>query len=394
MVSGTAERAPSRRLRLGMIGGGRGAFIGAVHRLAARMDDRWDFVAGALSSDPQKALASAADLRLDPTRAYPSWQAMLEGEAKLRDGGGPAIDAVAIVTPNHVHHGPAKAFLESGFHVICDKPMTTTVADAEDLVAAVQKSGQIFALTHNYTGYPMIRQARAMVAEGALGKIRLVEAEYAQDWLATKAEDTGSKQAEWRVDPARSGPAGCVGDIGTHAYNLANFVTGEAAQSLAADLQSFVPGRRLDDNAHILLRYASGARGMVWASQVASGNENGLRLRVYGEKAGLEWAQENPNYLIFMPLGEPHRRLTRGGPGSGPAAAHATRVPPGHPEGYLECFAQIYSDAAEQILARLETRDPAPDALLVPTVADGLAGVRFIAACVASSQNDAAWTKI
>ena len=304
MVSGTAERAPSRRLRLGMIGGGRDAFIGAVHRLAARMDDRWDFVAGALSSDPQKALASAADLRLDPTRAYPSWQAMLEGEAKLRDGGGPAIDAVAIVTPNHVHHGPAKAFLESGFHVICDKPMTTTVADAEDLVAAVQKSGQIFALTHNYTGYPMIRQARAMVADGALGKIRLVEAEYAQDWLATKAEDTGSKQAEWRVDPARSGPAGCVGDIGTHAYNLASFVTGEAAQSLAADLQSFVPGRRLDDNAHILLRYASGARGMIWASQVASGNENGLRLRVYGEKGGVEVQHRHTDSRLRVVLGD------------------------------------------------------------------------------------------
>ena len=383
----TGSSGLGRRLRLGMVGGGRDAFIGAVHRIAARIDDRYELVAGALSSDPDKARASASDLGLAPERAYGSFAEMAAAEAARDDG----IDAVAIVTPNHLHHAAAKAFLEAGIHVICDKPLTSTLEDAESLQALVDSSGLVFGLTHNYTGYPLVRQAREMVAEGALGPIRLVQAEYVQDWLSTPLEETGQKQAEWRTDPARSGPAGCVGDIGTHAFNLARFVTGLELEELAADLQTFVPGRRLDDNAHILLRFAGGARGMLWSSQVAPGNENGLRLRVYGEAGGLAWGQENPNELIHTPLGEAPRRLTRGGPGLGAAAARATRIPPGHPEGYLEGFAQLYLDLAEQIEARLTGRAPDPAALLVPTVADGVEGVRFIARSVESSAEGGVW---
>ncbi len=376
-----------RRLRLGMVGGGRDAFIGAVHRIAARIDDHYELVAGALSADPEKARASGAELGLVPDRAYGSFAEMAAAEAAREDG----IDAVAIVTPNHLHYAPAKAFLEAGIHVICDKPLTSTLEDAEALQALVDTSGLVFGLTHNYTGYPLVRQAREIVAEGALGPIRLVQAEYVQDWLSTKLEENGQKQAEWRTDPARSGPAGCVGDIGTHAYNLARFITGLELDALAADLQTFVPGRRLDDNAHILFLYFDVARGMLWSSQVAPGNENGLRIRVYGETGGLSWGQENPNELIHTPLGEAPRRLTRGGPGLGKAAARATRVPPGHPEGYLEGFAQLYLDLAEQIEAKLTGRPADPAALLVPTVADGVEGVRFIARSVESSSEGGVW---
>ena len=376
-----------RRLRLGMVGGGRGAFIGGVHRIAARIDDRYELVAGALASDPQRAVDSAADLLIPADRAYETFEKMASAEAARADG----IDVVSIVTPNHVHHAAAKAFLDVGIHVICDKPLTTTLDQALDLEAAVAKSGRIFALTHNYTGYPMVRQAREMVAAGALGRIRVVQAEYPQDWLSTKLEDSGLKQAEWRTDPARSGPAGCVGDIGTHAYNLACFISCLKGTEVSADLHTFVDGRRLDDNAHMMLRFDGGAKGMLWASQVAPGNENALKVRIYGEKGGLEWAQENPNYLTFIPLGEPPRLITRGGAGAGDAAAHATRIPPGHPEGYLEGFAQIYTDTAEQICARIENRDPDASALLVPGIADGVAGVRFIGAAVASSAAGAVW---
>lgn len=376
-----------RRLRLGMVGGGRDAFIGAVHRIAARIDDRYELVAGALSADPEKARASGADLGLAEDRCYGSYAEMAAAEAERGDG----IDAVAIVTPNHLHYPAAKAFLDAGIHVICDKPLTSTLEDAEALQALVESSGLVFGLTHNYTGYPLVRQARAMVADGALGSLRLVQAEYVQDWLSTPLEETGMKQAEWRTDPARSGPAGCVGDIGTHAFNLARFITGLELEELAADLQTFVPGRRLDDNAHILLRFAGGARGMLWSSQVAPGHENGLRIRIYGETGSLQWGQENPNELIHTALGEAPRRLTRGGPGLGPDALRATRVPPGHPEGYLEGFAQLYLDLAEQIEARLTSRAPDPAALLVPTVADGVEGVRFIARSVESSSEGGTW---
>ncbi|QCN99551.1 gfo/Idh/MocA family oxidoreductase (plasmid) [Azospirillum argentinense] len=389
-IEGKTASGPNRRLRLGMVGGGRGAFIGAVHRIAARLDDRYELRAGALSSDPERCQASGADLFLPPERCYASFAEMARAEAARDDG----IDVVSIVTPNHLHHDAAKAFLEAGIHVICDKPLTTTVEDAEDLAAAVERSGLVFALTHNYTGYPMVRQARAMVAAGDLGALRVVQVEYPQDWLSTRLEESGQKQAEWRTDPARSGIAGCVGDIGTHAFQLAEFVTGLRCTRIAADLTAFVEGRRLDDNAHMMLRFGNGARGMLWASQVAPGHENGLRLRVYGDKGGLEWFQEQPNHLRFSPLGEPPRTITRGGPGSDGAAAHATRIPSGHPEGYLEGFAQIYRDAADLIVARMGGAAAGEQAALVPTVQDGVRGVRFIHAAVESSRRDAAWVEI
>ena len=377
------------RIRLGMVGGGNDAFIGGVHRIASRIDDRFELVAGALSSTPEKARASAAALGIAPDRAYGSFEEMAAAEAARPDG----IEAVSIVTPNHVHYPAAKAFLERGIHVICDKPLTATSEDAEALERAVAASSALFILTHNYTGYPMVRQARAMVSEGALGTIRIVQAEYPQDWLTESLETEGVKQAEWRTDPARSGAGGAVGDIGTHAYNLACFVTGLKGTELAADLQSFGAGRRLDDNAHVMLRFSGGARGMLWCSQVAPGNENGLRLRVYGDKGGLEWAQEDPNYLWFTPLGEQKRLITRSGAGTGPEAGRVTRIPPGHPEGYLEGFATIYSDAAELIWAAIEGRKPDDGARLAPSVQDGVAGVKFIEAVVASSGAGGAWTK-
>ncbi|MBT5192637.1 MAG: Gfo/Idh/MocA family oxidoreductase, partial [Rhodospirillaceae bacterium] len=318
-----------------------------------------------------------------------TYEEMAAAEAARDDG----IDAVAIVTPNHAHFGPAKAFLDAGIHVICDKPLTTTLAEAEALQTAVEGSGLIFGLTHNYTGYPLVRHAREMVAAGELGRIRVVQAEYPQDWLSTKEEDNGVKQAEWRTDPARSGPAGCVGDIGTHAYNLARFITGLDLEEIAADLHTFVDGRALDDNAHMMLRFANGARGMLWSSQVAPGNENALRIRIYGETGGLVWDQENPNVLTHSPLGEAPRILRRGGPGLGAAAEHASRTPPGHPEGYLEGFAQLYTDLAEQIAARITGGKPDPLTLTVPSVADGVDGVRFITRAVESSQAGAAWLR-
>jgi len=391
-MANSVKRAPAagRRLRLGMVGGGRGAFIGAVHRIAARLDDRWELAAGALSADPERARASAGDLFIAPERAYGSYQEMAAAEAARPDG----IDAVAIVTPNHMHHAPARAFLDAGIHVICDKPLTTTLADARDLVQTVRRSGLVFGLTHNYTGYPMVRQMREMVAAGELGPLRVIQVEYPQDWLATKVEDTGSKQAEWRTDPARSGAVGSLGDIGTHAFNLAAFASGLAADSLLADLNTFVPGRRLDDNAAVLLRYPTGARGLLWASQVATGSENGLKLRLFGEKAGLTWAQEHPNHLTFARLGEPPRTITRGGAGAGAAATHATRVPAGHPEGYLEGFAQLYRDLAEQVAAHIDGRPADPASLLVPTVEDGFRGMAFIEAAVASSRAGNVWTRL
>ena len=315
---------------------------------------------------------------------------MARRERRLKDG----IDAVAIVTPNHAHAAAARAFLKAGIHVICDKPLTTTRREADQLAKLARESGLIFAVTHNYTGYPLVRQARAMVKAGELGAIRVVQVEYAQDWLATRVEETGSKQAEWRTDPARSGPAGAVGDIGTHAFNLAEFIVGDEVASLSAELHTFVEGRRLDDNAHMMLRFTSGAKGMLWCSQVASGIENGLRIRIYGEKAGLEWCQENPNYLTFSPLGEPPRTIRRNGSGADEASRAASRIPGGHPEGYLEGFAQLYTDVAEQIAARIEKRDPNPFALQVPTVDHGVRGVRFIEAAVRSSQRKAAWVDL
>ncbi|RUM98364.1 Gfo/Idh/MocA family oxidoreductase [Pseudaminobacter arsenicus] len=388
-IEGSKQQAQGGRIRLGMVGGGHGAFIGAVHRIAARIDDQFELVAGALSSDPARANASAAEIGIAPDRSYGSYEEMAKEEAARPDG----IEAVSIVTPNHVHAPAARAFLEAGIHVICDKPMTTTVKEAEELVALVEKTGKLFVLTHNYTGYPMIRQARAMVAAGELGDIRLVQAEYPQDWLTERAELAGSKQAEWRTDPKRSGAGGSIGDIGTHAYNLAAFVSGLETQELLAQLTTFVPGRLLDDDVQILLRYKGGARGMLWASQVAVGNENGLKLRVYGTKGGLEWTQADPNYLWFTRFGEPKQLLTRAGAGAWPQAARVSRIPSGHPEGYLEGFATIYAEAARAIRAARTGAEP-EEGTLYPTVRDGLAGMRFIEAAVSSSSADNIWIKL
>lgn len=368
------------RLKLGMVGGGQGAFIGAVHRIASRIDDRFTLVAGALSADPARAASSAADLGIAPDRSYASYDEMARAEAARPDG----IDAVAIVTPNHMHAGPAIAFLNAGINVICDKPLAATTQQAEAIAAAVQASTARFILTHNYTGYPLIRQARQMVADGKLGTIRVVQAEYAQDWLTETIETTGQKQAAWRTDPARSGGGGAIGDIGTHAFNLLTFVTGLRAEQLSADLHSFGEGRQVDDNAHIMLRFAGGARGMVWASQVAPGNENGLRLRIYGTAGGLEWGQENPNVMTYAPFGQPRQLLTRGGAGLGGGASNWTRIPPGHPEGYLEGFATLYSDAADLIQGK-------GDGALLPGIAAGMDGMWFIAACIDSARGNGIW---
>ncbi|MGD0721942.1 MAG: Gfo/Idh/MocA family oxidoreductase [Roseiarcus sp.] len=388
-IEGRSDAGKGGRIRLGMVGGGEGAFIGAVHRLAARMDDHYDLVAGALSSTAEKARRSGAALGLPADRVYDDYETMAKAEAGRPDG----IEAVAIVTPNHMHAGPAYAFLKAGIHVICDKPLTTSLAEAKKIKAAAGKSGVIFAVTHNYTGYPLVRRAREMVKAGDLGEIRLVQVEYPQDWLTGPTEATGNKQAEWRVDPARSGAGGAIGDIGTHAYNLADYVVGIDAVELSAELTSFGAGRALDDNVQIMLRYANGARGALWASQVAPGNENGLRIRVYGTKGGLHWVQAEPNQMLWSLLGQSTRIVTRGGPDAGAAAGRVTRVPPGHPEGYLEGFANIYGEVALAIKAARSGKKP-PKGVQFPTVDDGVKGLAFIEAAVKSSRANGKWTKL
>jgi predicted dehydrogenase len=372
-----------------MVGGGTGAFIGAVHRIAARIDGQFDLVAGALSADPVRAQQSGAALGFAHDRIYEDFRQMARREARLKQG----IEAVAIVTPNHLHYPVAREFLKRGIHVICDKPLTSTLTDARRLVRLVENGKALFVLTHNYTGYPLVRQAREMVVSGRLGEIRLVQVEYPQDWLAEPLEQTGQKQAAWRTDPAQSGVGGSTGDIGTHAFNLAEFVSGLELEALAADVQTFVAGRRVDDNAHVLLRFRGGARGMLWCSQVAVGHENGLRLRIYGTRGSLEWAQEEPNHLTFTALGEPPQRLARAGAGSLDAAARVSRIPAGHPEGYLEGFANIYAEAAAAIMAARDGQAPAPG-VSFPTVQDGLRGVRFVDRCIASSQRNGAWVTL
>ncbi|WP_022953918.1 Gfo/Idh/MocA family protein [Leucothrix mucor] len=378
------------KIRLGMVGGGEGAFIGAVHRIAARMDDRYELVAGALSSDPERAARSAADLGISSERSYASFSEMAVAE-KQRDNG---IDAVSIVTPNHMHFPVAKAFLEQGIAVISDKPLTVSLDEALELEALVKQSGCFFAVTHNYTGYPLVRQARHMVKTGELGNIRLVHVEYLQDWLTNKEEEGGNKQAEWRTDPARSGPAGSLGDIGTHAFNLARFISGLKVEEVSADLTSFVPGRQVDDNVNVMMRFEGQAKGMLWSTQVAPGNENNLKIRIYGDKGGLEWNQENPNQLMYSPFGEPTRTLTRGGHGLCDEALRVTRVPAGHPEGYLEGFANVYSDIADALLHCKAGASPESVMQLIPDIGAGVSGMKFISSVIASSQENGKWTKL
>lgn len=395
MVSGKPIEGTSGPIRYGMVGGGQGAFIGGVHRIAARLDGEFQLVAGALSSDPDRARASGRELGIADDRSYASFAAMAKAEAKRPDG----IEVVSIVTPNHMHYPAAKAFLEAGIHVICDKPMTSNLADAKKLAALVKKTGKLFILTHNYTGYPMIRQAREMIAQGKLGDLRIVQAEYPQDWLTETVEASGSKQAAWRTDPKQSGVGGATGDIGTHAYNLARFVSDLELDTLSADLSAFGPGRLLDDNMNVMLRFkpkgkAPGARGMIWASQVAPGHENGLKLRIYGTKGGLEWTQADPNYLWYTPYGHPKQMLTRNGAGALPASTRVSRIPSGHPEGYLEGFANIYAEAARAIRAARKNGGKLDKTVTFPGIEDGVEGVAFVEACVKSSRKNAAWTKL
>ncbi|QEI14304.1 Gfo/Idh/MocA family oxidoreductase [Cellvibrio japonicus] len=371
-----------------MVGGGRGAFIGAVHRIAARMDDRFELVAGALSSNPDNARASAADLHIAPERAYTSYDDMLRAEKARADG----IQAVVIVTPNHMHFPVAKACLEAGVAVICDKPVTRTLEEALALAQIVNDTGGFFALTHNYSAYPLVRYARELVAAGKLGKLRVVQVEYPQEWL-TEAAAADNKQAAWRTDPARSGAAGCLGDIGTHAFQLAQFIAQQNVSAVSADLASFVEGRAVDDNVHALLRFDGGAKGMLWSSQVAPGCENGLRIRLFGDKAGLEWAQESPNELWFGELNKPRQRITRRGDLGSDMVARGMRVPGGHPEGYLEGFANLYKDIADILLARQQgERHFLQD--WVPDITTGVEGMRFIQAVLDSSKQDGVWTTL
>ena len=378
----------TEKLKYGMVGGGRDAFIGAVHRKAAALDGEIDFVAGALSSNPAKAKASGRDLGLADDRNYGTWEEMLEKESQRPES--ERIDFVSIVTPNHVHYPVAKAFAEAGFNVVCDKPLVHTSEQANDLVKTVEDTGVVFAVTYNYTGYPMIRQARCMVQNGELGKLRKVIVEYNQGWLATRLEETGAKQADWRTDPARSGAAGAIGDIGSHAENLVATVTGLEISHICADLTTFVKGRQLDDDGNLLLRFEGGAKGVLIASQIEVGMENDLRLRVFGEKGSLTWRQENPNYLVYDQLDKPRQVLTRGSDYLCEAAQKASRLPTGHPEAFIEAFANVYLGAAAAMRAKKEGREPEGD---FPTVYDGARGVYFIEKTVQSAQSEQKWTE-
>jgi predicted dehydrogenase len=373
-----------------MVGGGQGAFIGAVHRTAMALDGQMELVAGALSSDPQRARASGAELGLADARNHGRWQDMLADELKR-----PAherIDFVSIVTPNHVHFPVAHAFAEAGIHVVCDKPLVHSTEEALALEAAARRSGCVFGVTYNYTGYPMVREARELVAKGVVGDVRKVIVEYNQGWLATDLESTGQKQAGWRTDPARSGLAGAIGDIGSHAENLVATVTGLELDSICADLTAFVPGRRLDDDGNVLLRFTNGARGVLIASQIEVGCENDLRLRVFGSQGTLDWRQEEPNRLVHLPIDGPARVLTRGSPWLGEAARRATRLPTGHPEAFLEAFANVYLGVAAHIRAVQSGSPPDPLDADYPRLADGVRGVRFIEKVVESAGSPAKWT--
>ena len=380
------------KLRMGLVGGGEGAFIGAVHRMAAELDGRVALVCGAFSSDRSKSRkAGPALYGIDPKRSYGTFQEMMAAEAER-----PAedrMDFVVVATPNNTHFAIAKAALEAGFHVMSDKPVTFDLAQAKELAKLAKDTGLVFGLTHNYTGYPMVKEARHLVRSGAFGDVRRVVVEYIQGWLAEREEAGDNRQAQWRTDPARSGAAGCMGDIGTHAENLAEYVTGLAIESVCADLTTFVPGRKLEDDGNVLLRFEGGAKGVLFASQIAVGEENGLKLRVYGEAGGLEWSQMAPNSLIVRWPDRPFEVRRTGGPGVGDAAATATRLPAGHPEGFLEAFAVLYRNFADTLVAKRAGRKPSEENLDFPTIADGVRGMAFIETVVASAEAGAVWTK-
>ena len=383
----------TRKLRMGMIGGGQGAFIGGVHRMAAALDGQIELVAGVFSRDWNNTQKTARDLYLDSSRVYRSADEMAAAEAKR-----PAsdrLDFVSIVTPNDAHFGPAKAFLEAGFHVVCDKPLTKTIEEAEALVAIVERTGCVFALTHNYTGYPLVRHARELFRSGEMGVVRKVIVEYLQDWLMEPLEKTGSKQASWRTDPAQSGIGGALGDIGTHALNLVEFVTGDPVSDVCADLTTFLPDRTLDEDVNALLRLKGGGRGVLTVSQVATGEENALRLRVYGSKGAVVWSQENPNYMEIYRHGRPRETLSRGrSEYLAPAAMAVTRTPWGHPEGYLEAFANIYGGAIDAIRRHVDGKPMPPSEYDFPTVHDGVRGLKFIYTAVESARKGGVWTRL
>jgi len=381
-----------RKIRMGMVGGGRGAFIGAVHRMAAALDGEIELVCGAFSSNPEKSRLSGEDLYINPSRIYGTYEEMILAEKKLPEG--ERMDFISIVTPNHMHYGPAKMALENGFHVVCDKPLSFTMDEALDLEKLVEKTGLIFALTHNYTGYPMVKQARAMVKNGDIGAIRKIVVEYPQGWLTNKMEDTGYKQAEWRTDPNRSGIAGAMGDIGTHAENLAEYITGLKISELCADISTFVEGRLLDDDGNVLLHFDNGAKGILHASQICAGEENNLNIRIYGTKAGLQWFQMEPNSLYVKWLDKPMEILRTGGSTLYPVAAAHTRIPGGHPEGYLEAFASIYRNFAHCLRARLDGTEVNPVYQDFPTVADGVRGMKFIEKVIESGKSAAKWVQV
>jgi predicted dehydrogenase len=383
----------NRKLRMGLVGGGQGAFIGAVHMRAAVLDNRAALVAGALSSDPAKAKASAPDYDIAPERAYGSYKEMAEAEAKL-----PAekrIDFVSVATPNHTHYDIAKIFAEAGFNVLCDKPMTFDLAQAEELAKVVQKTGVVFGVTHNYTGYPLVRQAREMVRGGELGDVQAVRAFYIQGWLRSRLEKDNQKQAAWRTDPAKSGIAGCFGDIGTHAYNLGRFITGLVPDQISCLLKIFAEGRQLDDYGTAAIRYGNGALGTVTASQISHGRENDLWIEIDGTKGSLEWHQEEPNKMLVRINGKPHQIYTRaGGPYLGALAGSASRIPSGHPEGYLEAFASVYSSVFDDIVKRAAGQKVDAANSIYPNIADGVDGMNFITQCVASSKQDGKWVSL
>ena len=378
-----------RRMRIGMVGGGKDAFIGGVHRIALRLDGNYELVAGSFSSNFDNSKETGKDLGLAEDRIYETYQEMAEKESARSDG----IHVVAIVTPNHLHVPIAKIFAEKGIHIICDKPLALSSEEAIELKNIVENNKIIFALTHNYTGYPMVRHARSLIQKNDLGSIRVVQAEYPQDWLTTKAEDSGLKQAEWRTDPKRSGDGGCIGDIGTHAFNLIRFITGLEVDELSADIHTFVKGRLLDDNAQIMLRFKGGAKGAIWSSQVAVGNENNLKIRVFGENGGLEWRQEDPNYLYYTKFGHPTQKITRGSGSASEEANDVTRIPPGHPEGYLQGFANIYSDVYKRLFAQTNQQNYGQSNDCYPTIYDGVEGMRFIETVLESNNNNSKWVE-